>query len=161
MYAVKDADACSGIYEPDNVVCGFEAGQTVQVTGFGFDKAAGWAKIAFEGDEAYVSLNYLSDKKPSTQSTQQTQAQQNNGGQTNGGQTQQNNGGGYNGTGLTLREISKLPDSEKIALGFHQLSNGAWVDSKNRKLPDPEISQEAHDQTVQNIIDAGIIIGSG
>lgn len=53
-----------------------------------------------------------------------------------------NSEGTYRDTGLTLEEISKLPDEQKIALGFTQLSNGAWIDAWGRKLPSPELSEE-------------------
>ena len=165
MYVIADTDTYSGIYESDNVACALTKGQSIQTTGFGYDKASGWFRADINGDEVYVSAKYLSDSKPSTQTTQNTNdsggQQNNNGGSQGNSGGQQSNGGGYNGTGMTLREISKLPDSEKIALGFTQLSDGTWVDSKGRMLPEPEISQEAHEETVKNIEDAGIILGSG
>lgn len=70
---------------------------------------------------------------------------QQNGGSNSGGDQGSNNSGGntgssssgdtYRDTGLTLEEIARLPDEEKIALGFNQLSNGAWVDAGGNKLP--------------------------
>lgn len=47
----------------------------------------------------------------------------------------------YRDTGLTLEEIAQLPDEEKIALGFTQLSNGAWVDDGGNMLPSPKLSE--------------------
>ena len=165
MYVVTDTDAYNGIYESDNVACALKKGQSIQATGFGYDKAAGWIRIELNGDEVYVSAKYLSDSKPSTQTTQNTNnsggQQNNNGGSQGNSGGQQSNGGGYNGTGMTLREISKLPDSQKQALGFHQLSNGAWVDSDGMRLPEPERSQEDIEKDRQNIENAGIILGSG
>ena len=112
-----------------------------------------------------IDEGVTSDSKPSTQTTQNTNdsggQQNNNGGSQGNSGGQQSNGGGYNGTGMTLREISKLPDSEKIALGFTQLSNGAWVDSNGRKLPDLEWSEEDVEKDLDRIEDAGIILGSG
>lgn len=46
-------------------------------------------------------------------------------------------------------------------MGFTQYPDGTWVNKDGEMLPEPDISQEAHDSRVQNIIDAGIIIGSG
>lgn len=68
---------------------------------------------------------------------------QQNGGSNSGGDQGSNNSGGntYRDTGLTLEEIAELPDEQKIALGFTQLSNGAWVDAGGNMLPTPELSE--------------------